>query len=118
MSGCHRVAQDAPKPNGKPCGVPGVAEGVPCPGPSAPSSSPTVTYNISNSYNTTNNYTTNNYNGDDDADEDGGGGSRPWVPLEGRALGPFRNSESYRPVCFIPLGALPLETYPKPPVNF
>ena len=61
MSGCHRVAQDATKPNGKPCGVPGVAQGVPCPGPSAPSSSPTVTYNISNSYNTTNNYTTNNY---------------------------------------------------------
>ena len=43
-------------PNGKPCGVPDVAQGVPCPGSSAPSSSPTVTYNISNSYNTTTNY--------------------------------------------------------------
>ena len=59
MSGCHRVAQDAPKPNGKPCGVPGVAEGVPCPCSSAPASSPIVTYNgpVTNHYH----YTTNNY---------------------------------------------------------
>ena len=59
MSGCHRVAQDATKPNGKPCGVPGVAQGVPCPGSSAPASSPTITYHIAGDHNT--NYTTHNY---------------------------------------------------------
>ena len=63
-SGLHRAAQAAQglNPCGKPCGVPGVAQGVPCPGPSAPASSPTITYHIAGDHNTNNyHYTTNNY---------------------------------------------------------
>ena len=70
-SGLHRAAQAAQglNPNGKPCGVPGVAQGVPCPGPSAP----TVTYHIAGDHNTgtVNNYTTRGSRGEPAAEPAG-----------------------------------------------
>jgi hypothetical protein len=56
-----------PRPPDGVGGVPGVAQGVPCPGSSPPASSPTITYHIAgdhtinNYYYTTNNYTNNYY---------------------------------------------------------